>query len=64
MSGKANTRMSFIDNKIALIDKAILLYNSELERLVGDRYKLMSEKRDLEIVDGQKYREAIKGVAQ
>ena len=62
MSRKAKT--SFIDKQIAEIDRAIMLYNSEIERLVSDRYKLISEKYVIEISDGLECLEAMETVAQ
>ena len=64
MSRKAAARTSFIDRQIAEIDKAIMLYNSEIERLVDDRYKLTSEKYTIALDDGLECLEAIQGVVQ
>ena len=64
MSRKANTRTSFIDRQIAQIDKAIILYNSEIKRLISDRDMLMSEKYVIKISDGLECLEAMKGAAQ
>ena len=64
MSGKAIMRTSFIDKQIAEIDKAIMLYYSEIERLVNDKNKLTSEKYVIEISDGLECLEAMRGVAQ
>jgi len=59
MSRKAAARTSFIDRQIAEIDKAIILYNSEIERLISDRDKLTSEKYIIKISDGLECLEAM-----
>jgi len=64
MSGKAAIRMSFIDRQIAQINKAIVMYNSEIAKLVNDKYKLISEKRDLKVADETNCHDEIRDFTQ